>query len=81
MSHMDIDAAVRLVERRQEQRRRSVEAITNRATIAEIAVDGYRTELKRRIRSAAVTALSFTGVCGIITGLWLLTEWVLEKIA
>lgn len=81
MTHMDMDAAVRLVERRQEQRRRAAQEIADRAAIAEIAVDCYRSTQRRRIREAVLTWLSFAGACGILTAAWMLTSWLAGRCA
>lgn len=80
MTTMDMDAAVRLVQRRQAERERRAAELQDRAILAEIAVDRYKAELRRRVKDATWTAVTFGAIVAGMTGLWLLTELWLKAL-
>lgn len=74
--NLDMDAAVRLVERKQAERDRIAADLQDRAILADIAVAQYKRQIAERAREAVHTALTFVGACGVVAVLWILVELI-----
>ena len=74
--NLDMDAAVRLVERKQAERERIAADLQDRAILADIAVAQYKRQIAERARETVHTALTFVGTCGVVAVLWILVELI-----
>lgn len=74
--NLDMDAAVRLVERKQAERDRIAADLQDRAILADIAVAQYKRQVAERVRETVHTALTFVGACGVVAVLWILVELI-----